>query len=518
MIRRHYRAVVALPLTLIWLGSPALAQSQGTFVGVSTNPNAPPLSAASLNAAFGSKADTTNGVLTGPTLSGGSANGTVANSAIMTPQGATNATTLANLLNVGGIFPDWFKTPADGDDDAPSIQRAINALCGTNSQTMRFYARHYAINSAVTQTCVVNWKGEGWVEEVGAVYTGAGTWFDIGTAFISSLVPITVSGVGATGSIFEDIAFDEPGMTASPVPVVNGSGRITGWSPASFTPASYNYIVMVDGAPGVLFRHIMLNGVNAGVVSVGSGRTGFFDIRGQAFQYLINVQQSYDINRIVDVHEWPYWSSADPVVQYQQSNSIVVDSFRNDTPMWDRIFAFGVKAGIAFGNEPAGVTTGLAAGSIECDFVKYCLWDQADASSRQITGQIANLRSYSQAWTTVFGAAVAMIPGSAAIESDASSILQIGNMENFGSDYATINGTVVQPSNITIASLKIYEDQMSANSQIVRFVTTGNTGSMISVSLPPILVGTVSGFTDTNTSPNGSGVGTFQYNVPAVVH
>jgi hypothetical protein len=92
------RLVVAL--AVICLGLPALAQTPGTFQGVTANPNAPPLSAAALNAAFGSKADATGGVLTNPTISG-----VPGVSAVFAGQSQNNAL-LMNLTAASATTPE----------------------------------------------------------------------------------------------------------------------------------------------------------------------------------------------------------------------------------------------------------------------------------------------------------------------------------------------------------------------------------------------------------------------------
>ena len=412
-----------------------------------------------------------------------------------------------------GLVPDNFKTTADGTDDAPSIQRAINAACGSVVRTIRFLGHHYKINSAITQTCYANWTGEAWEEQPsGGVSQAAGTWFDVGSALIGKSSAVILF-TGGTGSTVSNLAFDEPGMPAAPTPVLNSNGQTTGWSPSTWTSANYPQLMQSSGVPGMSYRHIMLDGVNAGIVATNSGRTGFFDIRGQAFAYLLNIQSAYDSSHIVYVHNWPYWSSADPVMNYEQSNESAIVSFRNDTPMWDQIFIFGAKAGIEFANEAAGSTTGVAAGSISCDFTKSCLLFDSGVNA---TAQIGNLRSYAQVWNTVYGAPVTMIPGSSVIEYDGYGVVQLGQMEDFGSDAAMISvvGSSGQ-TNTQIGSLYAVLTRMSANSSIVKFSTTATGSSVVNISMQPALTPDApSGFTNTNAGANGSGKGQLSFPTP----
>lgn len=387
---------------MLLLSTPALAQSPGTvnLYGPSTTPGAPQVTpsaiAAAVNLAFMGKVDAVNGALSNPAITNGSVVGAAIGSSLVTVGASTNPQSLAALSAQQGYAPDWFKQSADGADDAPSIQRAVNLICSGAAVTnnLNLLARHYTINSPISQTCLVNWRGQGFLEQTAQSQISAapGTWLDIGAAFVSvSTGPITITG-NATGSDISDMAFDEPGMTVPPVAVMSGS-NITGWSPSSFTPVAYTQIFTVSGVPNVTFHHLMFDGINAGIAAISSGRTSMYDIRGQVFAYLINEQTAEDVSRIVDIHEFPYWSQADPVVQYQQANTQLIESFRNDTPFWDRIFAFGVKNGIALHGEAAGATTGASVGTVSCDFTKSCI-QVYNETTNLAQFQINNIRSY----------------------------------------------------------------------------------------------------------------------------
>jgi hypothetical protein len=98
------------------LAGAALAQTPGSFVGTSTNPTAAPLSAASLNAAFGRKVDTTNGVLTNPTINGGAVNAaTGAFSGALSAAGAVSGAGFTALLSPYALASsDALKLPLAG--------------------------------------------------------------------------------------------------------------------------------------------------------------------------------------------------------------------------------------------------------------------------------------------------------------------------------------------------------------------------------------------------------------------
>ena len=63
------------------------------------------------------------------------------------------------------VVPDCFRQPQDGDDDAPSINRAIVALTRSRHNQLVFLARIYLLKSPVTQRDVeLHWVGAGWSE------------------------------------------------------------------------------------------------------------------------------------------------------------------------------------------------------------------------------------------------------------------------------------------------------------------------------------------------------------------
>lgn len=314
------------------------------------------------------------------------------------PSGAAGTCSEAALAKQNVMVPDWFKTAADGVDDAPSIQRAITALCQAGGGEINFGSRHYAINSAITQSCAVQWKGRGFQEQPTGSLSATGTWLDIGHAFINASVPpITISGYSASGSQVSDIAVAEPGMAPAPVAVYGTGGtHIIGWSPDTWTPTTYPEVFYLNASPGAIFRHVMFYGVYGGIVSVSSGRLHLENLRGQVFGYLLNDQTALDVDQVIDVHEFPYWSQADPVVRWQQLNTIVLEINRSDTPFFDRIFAIGVKSVLSLAYQEngllSGLPTGIASGTISCDFTQYCIWVQRNPAGTQVTGQFSMIR------------------------------------------------------------------------------------------------------------------------------
>ncbi|MBU9403914.1 hypothetical protein KTE13_29655, partial [Burkholderia multivorans] len=188
------RSILSILMLLPWL---AMAQVPSFLPGQI-------LSAGQLNNAFSNVLPLAGGTLAGP---------------LTAPIAATNGT----------LVPDAFIQAGDNGDDAKSIQRAINALCanpGSGGGELQLLPRRYAIKSAISQTCFVIVRGQGWPEgpyPLQSISQAGGTWLDIyGTGF----TPWTISTAGASGTEFRDLAFSQP---EQPQPVINSfTGSISG--------------------------------------------------------------------------------------------------------------------------------------------------------------------------------------------------------------------------------------------------------------------------------------------------
>lgn len=305
------------------------------------------------------------------------------------------------------VVPDTLRQPADGDDDMPAIIRAQ-----ATGLPLHFRCRHYRIRTPAVFTTRLEWRGCGWQTMVSALHAsnqypppqgqGGGTWFDADESFQVSPVQganwahpvITLQGMGAAGSLVEGIAFSQP--QAAPGPGVS-----------SWTPNNYGHMVAVLDVNGeVVFRRLMFWGVFNGINSQGVGRTELHGIRGQVFANLVNIDRAFDVVRIDDVHQWPYWADNVAVEQYQQAHLDTITLGRADTPLISNVFTIGAHAGVVFGNAGNGVSTGGTLEAIQCDFTRSCL--QVDASADNVTFQLGAIRSFGQS----FNRAPATVTGS----------------------------------------------------------------------------------------------------------
>lgn len=301
-------------------------------------------------------------------------------------------------------------------DDGPALQAVHDQVTADAALLVQLPSGMCRIASAVTFTKTLVLRGQGWT--AGQV-PGLGTWFLIdGTGFN----PFTLMGAAVRGASFENLAV----FQQHPTPPASGS-----WKPTAF-PCVFT---LENTAGEVALRDVFLLAINRGVCSHLSGRLTLRGVSGQVFTSLAEVDKSYDADRYVDLHIWPYWSTAAPVMAYTQANTDVLRLSRVDTPLADRVFVFGVRSAAHFlrsadeGANAGGITTKLLAGTIGCDFVARCLW--VDALG--VTWQIGRVMAQGQAWASnppaPLGNAAAMQVGSGIVgQADGSVVGQIGQL------------------------------------------------------------------------------------------
>lgn len=441
---------------------------------------------------------------TPPTFTG--ANGeAVAGDPIKLEEMKANLAAKADYSGPLALVPDAFRLAADAGDDALAVQRAVNAACTGTSRHMRLLGRHYSMRSPVMQTCLLSWHGQGWQEQpVGTDLTGAtlaGTWLDFtagafGPSGTSN--PVTLSGVYAAGSVIQGIGVSQP-VT---MPATGAS---------SWTPADTPFLFWADNANGgVEFRDILCRGVNKCLGAHISGRTSFRNIRGQAWRVLVFVDKSYDASRVDEIHAWPYYSTDNRIMAFQQASAAAVLSLRSDTPLFGRIFAFGTNGGLvldasaAEGSLGGGTTTGATVDSLSCDFVRHCLLGTVAATGVQV--QIGQLRTFGQAWGTTdtqVANRAGMLAGSDVIAMlGGGAVIQVGNLENYGTDDTTVRLTNASPANVQIGSAYIIGTRLSANATLTAM--TGGTHT-VTIGMPPVITAdTPSGWLLGNSGSAGS--------------
>lgn len=335
---------------------------------------------------------------------------------------ATRRTTLAQLRS--GILADRayhvrdFGAVGDGTtNDAPAIQAAIDAMNAAGGGTLEFGPRSYRIASPIVVDGVsIVFQGAGFTE---GPAIADGTWLRIDT---TGFTPFTFTGTGARGSSVRDMA-------------VRQTHNAT--QDATWAPTDYDFVFRVQDCLGsVEFKNVLLVAVNRGVWCDNSGRLNIESLRGQVFTTGIEIDRAYDTCRIQHVHFWPFATSDDDVVRWQQQNCDAVVLRKVDGIFIDDVFTLGARSVLRLAPSASGVTTKLYVGSLYADFALYPIWIEGNG----VTGQIANLTTQSE----LFNAGGQPLAGAIGIRIDGNNArLQVGNLriDDAESNAIRVNGS-----------------------------------------------------------------------------
>jgi hypothetical protein len=316
-------------------------------------------------------------------------------------------------------------------DDAPALQYLASQSTATAPAIVQLPSGTCNIASPVLITKPITLRGQGWSENGPGHY---GTYLAVaGTGFI----PFEITGTVVRGSVmsFEDLAVSQ----LHPAPAA-------GW-----VPIDYPYVFYVHDTGGTVdFDHVFLYAINKGISSYNVGRLHITNLYGQVFSNVLKTDHTMDIDRYVDFHIWPFWSSDASVIKYQQDNMDAIWLLRDDSPYLDRIFIYAARSGIRFSQGASGPASKVAAGSLTFDGVRWGLW-LTDAVNLMTT-QIGNMT-----WQGGAGIApTAPIPGASAIQADAGTwgVLQLGNLEaQFGDRNIVTLASTTSRTILTIDSL-----------------------------------------------------------------
>lgn len=416
-------------------------------------------------AAIGTKVDATSGqslnqTLQTPTITGGTESGVDISANIIIPTGASNSVTTANLSRRASVFPDDYKISSDGTDDAPSIQRAANALCSSAGSAgsggiISLEARVYEIHSAITIPCAIAMYGQGWEEQL---TLGGGSWLHI-TSALGTTAAFTLSSTLSRASQFSNFAITQD----HPTPSTTAS---TAW-----TPTTYGYVFNLNGVgAAVFFNHILFDGVYTGIYANGAGRVELSGIYADVFNSLLRIDGSEDVDRVRDVHVWPYWTNSTesdgvtPTMTTAQQNNVETYRIANtnaliinraDTPFFDEIFGIGLHSLFEFGATTTGntgVATKVHAGRVSCDKSEYCVWVD-NTTTAQVTGIFDQIDYQGENPVTGDGTPNS---GGAMIEVNGQSEFQVGQMygEIIGSSVVSLSNTSVC-SEMHISGLRV---------------------------------------------------------------
>jgi len=340
-------------------------------------------------------------------------------------------------------------------NDAPAIQAAINAL-GSAGGVVNLGARTYRLASAIVVTNgAVRITGQGF-NEGGS--PGAGTWLTVDQ---TNFTPFTFTGTAARGSVVTNLAVRQ----------THGAAQNASWA-----PTAYDWFFRVENCfGGVDFDNILLSGINRGIFIRNSGRADLRRVRGQVFTAGIEIDECYDVARIMNLHFWPFWSANNNVVRWQQANGDAMIFRRVDGVFVDQSFVLGYRTMFRFGSSAAGYTQKFSIGQAYADFVKHGLLVEAAGTDGQIDAMTVQCE--------IFNANGAPVPGSVGVYLNAhSSRVQIATLRVDDAEDNAIR--LEQHSNrLDIGALRVVDFNLRANGAAAIHLAHAATGQPNRVNL-----------------------------------
>ncbi|WP_191083897.1 glycosyl hydrolase family 28-related protein [Roseococcus microcysteis] len=366
-----------------------------------------------------------------------------------TTRRATMGQLRRQLLTDRGVDVRDFGAVGNGvANDAPAIQAAINAL-GSAGGVVNLGARTYRLASAiVVNSGAIRLVGQGF-NEGGS--PGAGTWLTVDQ---TNFTPFTFSTTAARGSAVVNLAVRQTHSAAQD---------------ASWAPTAYDWFFRVENClGGVDFDNILLSGINRGIFIRNSGRADLRRIRGQVFTAGIEIDESFDTARLMNIHFWPFWSANNNVVRWQQNNGDAMIFRRVDGIFIDQSFVLGYRTMFRFSSSAAGFTQKFSIGQAYADFVRHGVLVEANGTDGQIDSMTVQCE--------LFNAAGAPLPGSVGIMLNAnSSRIQIANLRVDDAEDNAIR--LEQHSNrLDIGALRVVNFNLRANGASAIHLVNATTG------------------------------------------
>ena len=279
------------------------------------------------------------------------------------------------------ITVEDFGAVGDGvADDGPAFQAAHDYLAVNGGGEIKLEAKTYLINTQVTVTTAVVWRGQGFREgpqsnAINPVRPTEGTWIIHGNPADSVF---RVTGANAQNAQFRDMAFWEVHPTIS-----------AGWA-----PTVYDWCIEAADTGGA----IVLDNVHFGMVykavrlkNLGRAR---LNIQGQILYRGVEADECLDKLWFPRIDFWPFHSGRDEVIQWQQANGVCMDILRVDGFWATSFFCFGYLGGFQFRTGAFGVATRWFIGDAYFDYTKIGV----DVQSSSIIGWINRLVHLPYAW------------------------------------------------------------------------------------------------------------------------
>lgn len=301
------------------------------------------------------------------TISGGTPNGLLYDNAGALGNLATanNGVLVTNGSGVPSIQPGPFiLVTAYGavcdntTDDTSAIQAAITAAQAIHAE-LDLPAATCKVTSPLVITGSLRVKGQG-VEPYSSsgspvLGRGPGSWLHfahLGKGFF-------INGVASSGSVTSGVEF-----------VGFGTYRDQTTPGSGWAPIAADYDISINQSD-VLINDVMLLNPTKGVylTNGGFGRLTIDNLRGQPLSVGINIEESFDIVRVSNVHFWPFWSQNVNVTGYTENNLDALWLQRVDGPQIHNFFVYNPFHGIRISQTVNGTTNLLNATNISLDGV-----------------------------------------------------------------------------------------------------------------------------------------------------
>lgn len=266
-----------------------------------------------------------------------------------------------------------FGAVGDGvTDDTAAIQAAVNKVitAADGGYSLTLPEGVYRLTAPITVTGSLRVVGEGAAPYANGPGTrGAGSWLH----FDHSGRGLVLDGAGPLAGI----ELEKFGTFR------NQPEPYSGW-----TPAAHDWDVYINSADVKLTDMVLLNPTKGVQLTNGNyGRLYLSRLRMHAFDVGINVEESYDVVYMDQVHIWPFWKDSPHVWAYTLANLDAIKLGRADNPMLSNIFTIFAHRGLRMYQAAAGKTSKLHL--VNADFDRGHVGILVD--STEATGQFTNI-------------------------------------------------------------------------------------------------------------------------------
>jgi len=256
------------------------------------------------------------------------------------------------------IQVDRFKLAQDKDDDSPSIRRALDESEKRNIHRIFFSSKKYIIKTSI----IIKTKNDFVCESPGLDPDNfSGTLFYIDNV---DIYPVIIQGKYSRGESIIGCSWKEE---QNPV------------QKSTWAPKPYKALITIRNTLGEvnIIDNYMI-GISNGIKIRDSGRIKIDGLYGQFFYNAIDIDKSYDVDRISNIHQWPYWSNDKKVLSFQQKNLDVIRLGRVDGAAFGTgLFTYASNSFINLSSNPdknsGGPSTKAQIPYLTCDFTRICI-------------------------------------------------------------------------------------------------------------------------------------------------